>query len=119
MAAGGSVPTGAEAASSNLNVARPAKAAVETTLQPAVYKRGEFTLNRRFFETKFAGYFRVVLGEAENKFVIIIRLAREEYTVYRISRITANDMHLMLIKSGEEVTVSFNDITQVELRPAT
>ena len=78
MEAGGSVPTGAEAASSNLNVARPAKAAVETILQPAVYKRGEFTLNRRFFETKFAGYFRVVLGEAEKKFVIIIRLAREE-----------------------------------------
>ena len=118
MEAGGAVPTGAEAASSHLNVARPAKAAVETTLQPAVYKRGEFTLNRRFFETKFAGYFRVVLGEAEKKYIIIIRLARDEYTVRRISRITANDMHLMLVKSGEEVTVSFNDITQVELRPA-
>jgi hypothetical protein len=109
-------PTGAEIAGGSLSIAKTAKPAGGGALQPAVYSRGETTFNRRFFETKFAGFFRIVPGDAEKNMVIIIRCAREEHITKRISRITANEMHLILLKSGAEVTVAFPEITQVELR---
>lgn len=108
--------TGAEIASGSLSIAKTAKPAGGGGLQPAVYSRGETTFNRRFFETKFAGFFRIVPGEAEKNMMIIIRCARDEHVTKRISRITANEMHLVLMKSGEEITVTFTEITQVELR---
>ena len=109
-------PTGAEFGGGSLSIAKGAKPAGGGGLQPAVYNRGDTTFNRRFFETKFAGFFRIVPGEAEKNMMIIVRCAREEHTTKRISRITANEMHLVLMKSGEEVTVTFPEITQVELR---
>jgi hypothetical protein len=41
-----------------------AKSGGAAAVQAVTYARGEHTFNRRFFETKFAGFFRVVLGEA-------------------------------------------------------
>src|SRR3989441_3759318 len=44
--------------------------------QPQMYTRGEFTFNRRFFETKFPGFFRVVPSEAEKDLVVVIKAVR-------------------------------------------
>jgi hypothetical protein len=81
---------------------------------PQIFKRGEFTFNRRFMETKFASFFRVVQSEKE---VLVVRAAKEEYIARRISRISSNEMHLQLLRGGNEVSVPFADITEVQIRP--
>jgi hypothetical protein len=97
---------------SGLSLAHGEKA-VAATLGPQIYKRGEFTFNRRFMETKFANFFRMVQGE---EFVLVVRAGRDEYVAKRISRITSNDMHLQLIRGGE-VSVAFADVNEVQVRP--
>jgi hypothetical protein len=58
------------------------------------YQRGQFTFNRRFIETKFAGFFGVVRRDADRDMVLVIKSSRGEYIGQRISRIAANDLHL-------------------------
>ena len=41
--------------------------------EPVVFARGEFLFNRRFFETKLPGFFRVVLSEADKDLRIHIK----------------------------------------------
>lgn len=83
--------------------------------QPQVFKRGEFTFNRRFMETKFPGFFRVVSNEAEKDLVLAIRTAKEEYVAKRISRISSNEMHVVLLR-GSEVSVEFAAIAEMQVR---
>jgi len=83
---------------------------------PALYKRGEFTFNRRFFETKFPGFFRVVPSETEKDMVIVIRTARGEYVAKRISRISMNEMHVQVLRGGTEAGVPFSEIVEVQVR---
>jgi hypothetical protein len=85
-------------------------------LQPQVYNRGEHTFNRRFFESKFPGFFRVVAGEAEKDLVLVFKCVKNEYIGKRISRISSNELHLQLINSTTEVNVPFSDVTTVILR---
>jgi hypothetical protein len=86
--------------------------------QPQVFARGEFTFNRRFFETKFPGFFRIVPSEAEKDLVIVIKAVRGEYVGKRISRISSNEMHVQL-QSGNastEVSIPFAEIQSVQIR---
>lgn len=87
-------------------------------VQTQVFTRGEFTFNRRFFETKFPGFFRVVPSEAEKDLVIAIKAIRGEYVGRRISRISSNEMHIQLQTGGasQEVMIPFAEITQVQIR---
>ena len=48
--------------------------------------------------------------------VLVVKAGRHEHTAKRISRITASDVHLILQKSGSEITVSLAEIEEVELR---
>ena len=100
-----------------LSLAAGAKAEAAPT-NTQVFTRGEFTFNRRFFETKFPGFFRVVPSEAEKDLVMIIKAVRGEYVGKRISRISMNEMHLQL-QSGNasaEVMVPFVEIQSVQIR---
>jgi hypothetical protein len=101
-------------ASTTLTASRP-KFSSGSGLQPATYSRGEYTFNRRFFESKFPGFFRVVLGDAEKEFVLVFRTNRDEHIVRRIPRITSNDIHIQLIR-GAEIGLSFDEIREVQLR---
>lgn len=83
--------------------------------QPQVFQRGDNTFNRRFFETKFPGFFRVVLGEAERDLVLVFRTPKQEFVGKRISRIATNELHLVLLAGGEK-SISFNEITSVILK---
>ena len=86
--------------------------------QLQTFTRGEFTFNRRFFETKFPGFFRLVPSEAEKDLVMVIKAVRGEYVGKRISRISSNEMHLQL-QSGNasaEVMVPFVEITSIQIR---
>jgi hypothetical protein len=84
--------------------------------QPQVYNRGDHTFNRRFFESKFPGFFRVVPGEAEKDLVLVFKCVKNEFVGKRISRISSNELHLQLLNTGNEVSISFNDITSVMVR---
>ena len=82
---------------------------------PQVFKRGEFTFNRRFMETKFPGFFRVVQTEADKDLVLAIRAGRDEHIAKRISRISSNEMHVLLSR-GPEVSIPFAEIIEISMR---
>lgn len=84
-------------------------------LEPKLFRRGDTTFNRRFFESTFPGFFRVVPGEAEKEMVIVFKAGKNDYVAKRISRISSNEIGLVL-QSGGEVSVSFGDISEVQLR---
>jgi hypothetical protein len=100
-------------AAGGLSIAQGEKAT--TAAQgPQTYKRGEFTFNRRFMETKFPGFFRIVQSEADKDLVLVVR-GRDEYVAKRISRISSNEMHLQLLR-GTEMSVPFAEITEIQVR---
>lgn len=82
---------------------------------PQTFARGDTTFNRRWFETKFPGFFRLVPSEAEKDLVLAIKCVRAEYVAKRISRISSNEMHVLVLAGGE-VMVPFAEITSVTLR---
>jgi len=89
-----------------------------TMPETVTFKRGQFTFNRRFFETKFPGFFGVVRREAERDLVLVFRSSRGEYTVQRISRIAANDLHVQIQRgeASEEVMIPFQEIQEIRLK---
>ncbi|RME93011.1 MAG: hypothetical protein D6766_08985, partial [Verrucomicrobia bacterium] len=107
----------APAPASGLRVAastRPAKAA---TYEKKVYNRGEYTFNRRFIETQFSGFFRVVPTDAEKDLVLVIKTPKQEYVARRISRISATEMYIQLLQAGgKEVRVGLGEIAQIIVR---
>jgi hypothetical protein len=106
------------AAGGGLGIAKTAakEEASAGAMVPAVFKRGDFTLNRRFVETKFSGFFRVVPIEAEKDLVLVVRTNKNEYVGKRISRISSNELHIMLLRGGAEQMVPFADITELQIR---
>ena len=84
-----------------------------------IFQRGQFTFNRRFFETKFSSFFGVVRHGAEKDMVLFVKTGRGQYQVERITRIAASDIHLevMLGEVRQEVMVPFTDIQEIQLKP--
>ncbi len=105
--------TGAK--SSGLSVAALDKAGGGGDTSTKVYKKGDTTFNRRWFEVTLSGYFRVVPSEAEKNMVLVIRAGRNEYVAKRITRISMTDIHFQLINAGE-VPVPFDEIYEVQVR---
>lgn len=98
----------------------PGEGARSTTSLPVtqVFQRGAYTFNRRFFETKFPGFFGIIRRDAEKDMVLVFKSARGEYVGQRISRIAANDIHLTVQKgpASEEVMVPFTEIQEIQLK---
>jgi hypothetical protein len=83
-----------------------------------IFKRGQFTFNRRFFETKFPGFFSVVRRDTDKDMVLIVKTMRGEFVVQRIVRIAQDDVHFQIVK-GEasfEEMVPFAEIQEIELK---
>lgn len=103
-------------AASGLRVAAQAKEKAGPA-ETKVFSRGEYTFNRRFVETQFSGFFRIVPSEAEKDLVLVVRTPKEEYVGKRISRISSNEFFLQLYEGGgKEVSVSFTEISQMIVR---
>ena len=86
--------------------------------EPIVFQRGEFSFNRRFFETKFTGFFRVIPTEAEKDLVLVVKASRGQFTGSRISRITPNELYLQVVNnnvSADEM-IPFAEIAEVQVR---
>ena len=115
-------PAPAETAPENaggLHLAHTAPGAAGANLpQTQIFQRGAFMFNRRFFETKFSGFFGVVRRDAEKDMIIVIKSARGEFHAERITRITANDLHAQVRKgqATEEVMIPFTEIQEVRLK---
>lgn len=86
--------------------------------QTQVFARGAFTFNRRFIETKFPGFFGMIRRDAEKDMVLQIKAARGTFVAHRITRITANDMHMEVHKgaASQEVMVPFSEIQEIQLK---
>lgn len=93
-----------------------AKAAAPETV---IYPRGQFTFNRRFFETKFAGFLKMVPGEAERDKVIYVKSARGEYIGHRLSKVELNEVYLQIRKghATEDVMIPYSEIFEVQIKP--
>jgi hypothetical protein len=85
---------------------------------PVVYARGETSFNRRFFETKLAGFFRAVPSPAEKDLLVHIKSARGDYTGRRITRITAAELYLQISKGDAtaDEMIPFTEILEVQVR---
>lgn len=96
-------------------------AAAAATAQPkvTVYQRGQTTFNRRFFETKFSGFLRMVPGDAEKDKVIYIKSSRGEHVGSRLTRIQPNELFLQVQKGDAtaDVIIPFNEIFEIQVRP--
>ena len=113
-----SVPMGATTAESRvgaMGLVKQEKATGSAEALPKSFPRGEFTFNKRFFETQFPSFFRVVPSDTDRDLVIDIAAGRGSAVATRISRITANELHVKN-QVGKEVPVNFADITGVTLR---
>jgi hypothetical protein len=104
-------------AGGGLKVAAQAKAAAAGRAEPKVFKRGDYTFNRRFVETQFTGFFRVVPTEAEKDLVLVIRTTKNEYVGKRITRISSNEMFLQLLQQAtKEVSIQFGEIAEIAIK---
>jgi hypothetical protein len=86
--------------------------------QTQVFQRGQFMFNRRFFETKFPGFFAIARPEADRGKTLLVKTPGALLTVERISRISANEIHFEVVQGGEwqEIMVPFADIQQIQLK---
>jgi hypothetical protein len=95
----------------------PASAASQPEAQ--IFQRGQFTFNRRFFETKFSGFFSATRRGAEKDLVLVVKAASGQFVVERISRIASDDVHFETVQGAarREIMVPFADIQEIQLQP--
>ncbi len=108
-AAEGQAPS---ATTESVHVAAPALPETE------VFKRGQFTFNRRFFETKFSGFFGMTRHGASKDMVLVIKTGRVQHIAERITRIAANEAHFEILVGAarQEVAVPFGEIQEIQLK---
>jgi hypothetical protein len=96
----------------------PAAAAAPAMPPTKTFARGQYTFNRRFFETQMPSFFGVVRHGADKDLVLSVRAARGTYIAQRIQRISANEMNLQVQKghASEEVVVPFVEIQEVQVK---
>ena len=83
---------------------------------PSSYTRSNTEFNRHFFETTFSEFFRVVPSPSIKDMVIEFKGTKKELIAKRITRISANEIHLQLLSGKKEASMRFGEIVQVNLR---
>jgi hypothetical protein len=94
----------------------PPPAPVESKVE--LFQRGQYMFNRRFFETKFSGFFSIVRSEADRGKVMTVKIPAMLLTVERIARIGANEVYFDVVQGGQrqEMMVPFADIQQIQIK---
>jgi len=107
----------APAASGSVDPSAGAPAAEELPA-PVMFQRGDYLFNRRFFETKLAGFFRVVLGEADKDLRVCIHSSRGDFVGKRITRVTPSELYLQVFKDSAtaDEMIPFVEILEVQIR---
>lgn len=83
--------------------------------EPQVFARGKFTFNKRFVETKFAGYLGVPKGDAL-KHTMELKTSKGVFTVERIAQVEAAEVIFETVQSGQ-IIVPLADIQEIKLIP--
>lgn len=85
-----------------------------------VFQRGQFTFNRRFFETKFSGFFGMTRHGPDKDMVLLVKTPRGQHIVERVTRIAANEAYFeVALGAGpgrQEVMVPFGEIQEIQLK---
>ena len=83
-----------------------------------IFRRGQFMFNRRFFETKFPGFFGIIRSEADKDKVLQVKTPHTLFVAERITRIGANEVHFEVLRGGsrQEVMTPFAEIQEVQLK---
>jgi hypothetical protein len=86
--------------------------------QAEVFQRGQFMFNRRFFETRFAGFFGIIRREADKDKMLQVKTPHALFVAERITRIGASEVHFEVLRGGlsQEVVVPFAEIQEVQLK---
>jgi hypothetical protein len=85
---------------------------------PTVFQRGQFTFNRRFIETKFAGFLLPSKREADKDMVLVVKAVRGTFIAERIAKLGPNEMSLQVNEGGasHEVVIPFTEIREIILK---
>jgi hypothetical protein len=118
------VPGAAQPAAAGIHIVeaswqgKPAVAPTANPNEPQIFQRGQFTFNRRFFETKFSAFFALIRREADKSLVLTVKTGRANLVVERITRIATNEMHVEIASGSgkQEVMVSFAEVVEVQLK---
>jgi hypothetical protein len=115
---GAAAPVAESIAAGGIHVAAAPGAKAAAHPEAQIFQRGQFMFNRRFFETKFSGFFGVIRRPADKDLVLVVKTARATLIVQRITRIAANEAHFEVVQGGgrQEVMVPFADIQEIQLK---
>jgi hypothetical protein len=93
-------------------------APASTLPEPIVFARGEYLFNRRFFETKFAGFFRIIPTDAEKDLVLLVKSSRGDFVGRRITKTTATEFYLQVSKNDvtADEMIPFTEVLEVQIR---
>jgi hypothetical protein len=106
------------APASGLHVAATGWQAASAIPETQVFQRGQFTFNRRFFETKFSSFFGITRHGADKDMVLVVKTPRAQHIVERVTRIAANEAHFEVAAGAgrQEVMVPFGEIQEIQLK---
>ena len=109
---------GGQPAAGGLHIAHAPAAGASSVHKTEIFKRGQYTFNRRFIETKFSGFFGVVRRSDTKDMVLWLKTVRGEFTAVRISRIATADMHIEARKgeATQEIAIPFGEIQEIHLK---
>ncbi|MGB9602410.1 MAG: hypothetical protein ACP5MG_11940 [Verrucomicrobiia bacterium] len=90
----------------------------QTLPQTISFLRGQYTFNRRFFETKFSGFFKPVPGDEEKDKELVLVTLRGTYIGQRFTKISPNEVFLLVKKgnASEEIMIPFVEIKEVHIK---
>lgn len=116
--AGAAHAEGEAAPAAGLHVAATGWQSATPIPETQTFQRGQFTFNRRFFETKFSNYFGMTRHGADKDMVLVVKTPKAQYIVERVSRISANEAHFEVVAGAErqEVMVPFGEIQEIQLK---
>jgi hypothetical protein len=86
--------------------------------QTQVFKRGQFTFNRRFIETKFAPFFAIERKPADRDLDLVVKTVRGDFLVTRIADIGAADMRVDASSGGahQQTQIAFAEIQEIQIK---
>ncbi|MBM3876322.1 MAG: hypothetical protein FJ386_06340 [Verrucomicrobia bacterium] len=83
------------------------------------FRRGEVSFNRRYIESKFAPFFKMVLGEKEQDLFLVFNTVRGQFITQHVVKATQADMTVKIeAENGASCDESFpfNDIQEIQIR---
>ena len=87
----------------------------EKKVESQIFARGKFTFNKRFVETKFAGYIGEAKGDAL-KFSMELKTSQGQFQIERIMQVAVTDVIFDTVNGGQ-ITVPLADILEIKLNP--